>query len=423
MMKGFIQKLGVVIIGLAVVIMSVFMPSFGIACVIHAALLVRFRDLTWKQALIGPPINHFKPFLLVWFVGIFAVFLLNSAGSALVEGYGYMHKAILASAYIVLAVTFLWFRTNVGSSSLKSIQGCSVPPDLAQSIKGHIFGQDANIDSIVSLITERSTRPRDRGPVATFMLAGPTGTGKTETARLIASYLRLPMFVVRCNEYTNQWSADRLIGNSASYRNSEVGGELTNALSASPRGVLVLDEIEKADKAIAQVLMTLLDEGTITQAYDGLVINARGWIMFATTNAAYEAVAHITDNTTDTIDLRIGIKDALREHWPPEILGRLDRVLAFRRMANQDDIARKLVDKAVRIVSNRIGPNVTIDADSETVSHMISVSNRMGKYGYRELERYIEEVTTAAVAGKNVGRKRMVIQYFVEGNDLRARIS
>ncbi|MBT9136844.1 MAG: hypothetical protein DDT34_01930 [Firmicutes bacterium] len=92
-------------------------------------------------------------------------------------------------------------------------------------------------------------------------------------------------------------------------------------------------------------------------------------------------------------------------------------------MANQDDIARKLVDKAVRIVSNRIGPNVTIDADSETVSHMISVSNRMGKYGYRELERYIEEVTTAAVAGKNVGRKRMVIQYFVEGNDLRARIS
>jgi len=412
--------------------MVIIYPYLGAAIVLGA--------LGWKilkggeiADLVLHPVRSWKP----WMTAIGSAIVIGFAAAMINHIFGPIFSWIFSgggfefwihSLAVIPMAIFIYDPTIMGDIASGGRRGKPLkmaPSELSASIKQHIFGQDDNIDSIASLIVERMAKPRDRGPVGTFMLAGPTGTGKTETARLVAAYLGLPMFVVRCNEYSNKWgSVERLIGSQGSYKNSEQGGELTNALISTPRGVLVLDEIEKADESVAKVLMTLLDEGTITTAANGTVVNAQGWIMFATTNAAHEEIARITETAKDIISLRIGIKDALKAHWPPEILGRFDRVLAFRRVTDQDDVAAMMVNKALASIFSRLD-GVVGEMTPEASNYMISASQRVGKYGFRELERYLEEVTTNGLAGRHHGRskrKPLKIEFYVESSELRARV-
>jgi len=395
-------------------------PPVVVAILADGFLRLRFRNATASQAFLSPILSWegFKPF----FIACVIVGLLLFGAPAFINDFGWRDIFGLWIIAAIGCLGFFWFTRNIGSGS-NSIQTPGDPQHLEAAIKGTIFGQDKNIESITGLLIDRLAAPRERGPVATFMLAGPTGTGKTETARLVAQHLGLPIFIVRCNEYTNKWTSDRLIGAQGAYKNAENGGELTNALMASPRGVLVLDEIEKADGSIAKILMTLLDEGCITSAFDGQVVDARGWIMFATTNAAHEAIANVSESITDTIALRIGIKDALRDHWPPEILGRLDRVLAFRRVTNQEDVARQLVSKALTSVFSRLD-RVVGTITPEAGEFMLSATERVGKYGFRELERYFEEVASMGLAGRQHARRRNAIklEFYVENEDLKSRV-
>ena len=428
-MNAFIHILGCTLRAALFLIMAFSAPPIAIAAGADAFLRLRFRDITFEQALLNPILawRNMRPFAFAWlafaFISLPITVWIETRESEWERVFALLQFWAVSS---LLCLAYFWFFRQFGTpkSSEKSAAGKPMTRDaLANAVKAQIYGQDANIDSIATMVTERLFAPRPSGPVATIMLAGPTGTGKTETARLFAGALGLPLFIVRCNEYTNKWSAERLIGGQSQYQNSENGGELTNALMASPRGVLVLDEIEKADSSIVKILMTLLDEGTITAAFDGRVVDARGWIMFATTNAAHEAVADMMDAKIDAVSLRIGIKDALKDHWAPEILGRLDRVLAFRRVTDQADVAKALVEKAFAAVYARL-PNVQGSISLDASIHLIEASRRMGKYGYRELERYVEEVTATGLGGRHHVRRKKPIQleYVMDGEDMRARV-
>lgn len=422
--------IGMFIRGGIAVLMAMYTPVAAAALVLDSMIRVKFRGADPAGTLIEPLASwaSFKPYALAWFFTWAPTMILWKAGPHLFESYAAFTAtaSLWAICFLVCVVYFAFARSVPAGAHTTRLSAKPISAsDLAASIKSTIFGQDDNIDSITSLIAERMVKPRPRGPVGTFMLAGPTGTGKTETARLIAANLGLPIFIVRCNEYANKWgSVERLIGSQGSYQNSEQGGELTNALMASPRGVLVLDEIEKADATVSKVLMTLLDEGTISMAANGMVVNAQGWIMFATTNAAHEEIAHITETAKDVISLRIGIKDALKDHWPPEILGRFDRVLAFRRVTDQDDVANLMVQKALASIYERLD-GVEGRMTNEAASYMIAASQRVGKYGFRELERYLEEITTNGLAGRHHGRnkrKPLTLEYYVEDEELRSRV-
>ena len=405
-------------------------PTVPVAAVgigLDSAIRAAFGRASFVDGLLDPFMSWagFRPYALAWFFTFTPTVILWNAGPHVFEDYSEFSATAKLWGFMLLAclVYFAFARTIAGAAPKKTSAQVSAV-DLASAIKADIYGQDDNIENIASLIAERSAQPRERGPVATFMLAGPTGTGKTETARLIAKQMGLPIFIVRCNEYSNKWgSVERLIGSQGSYKNSEQGGELTNALMASQRGVLVLDEIEKADPTVSRVLMTLLDEGTITMAANGQTVNAQGWIMFATTNAAHEEIAQITETATDVISLRIGVKDALQSHWPPEILGRFDRILAFRRVTDQDDVSRQMVQKALLSIFSRL-EGVHGSMTQEAGDFMVAATQRVGKYGFREVERYLEEITTLGLAGAppRSKRKPVKLEYYVADNSLRARI-
>jgi len=420
--------LGCTFRALLLVIFATSSPAVGFATFFDAMLRIRLRDVAPRHAFLNPVLawGNLRPFALAWFV----VSFVTMAVHALVEVFGGDQRATLLLAWWGVAtlacLAYFWFGRDVGTVRAEGARTRRFMPtsqDLAAAIKENIFGQDDNIHRIASLVVERLRAPRHRGPVCTLMLAGPTGTGKTETARLLASALGLPIVIVRCNEYSNRWSIERLIGSQASYQNAEMGGELVNALASSPQGVLVLDEIEKADPSIAKVLMTLLDEGYLTSAFDGRVIDARGWVMLATTNAAHQDVADLMQADLDEVSLRVAVKDALRDHWAPEILGRLDLVLAFRRVTDEDSVARSLVQKALESVFARL-PNVQGRLTPESAALLVDASKRVGKYGYRELERYVEEVTTMGLAGAHHGNRRrpLMLEYVVEGRNLRAKV-
>jgi hypothetical protein len=426
-MENIFNVVSIVARGMMLLITVPAVPVAAVGIIIDSAIRAAFRGSSIQAGLLDPLTSWsgFRPYILAWFFTFAPTSILWNAGPVVFEDFSKVSSTAKLWSFLLLGcLVYFAFARKIAGGAPKKSSGTISAIDLASAIKADIYGQDDNIDSITSLIAARSARPRDRGPVATFMLAGPTGTGKTETARLIAKQMGLPIFIVRCNEFSNQWgSVERLIGAQGAYKNSEQGGELTNALMASPRGVLVLDEIEKADQSVSRVLMTLLDEGTITMAANGQIVNAQGWIMFATTNAAHEEIAEITETATDVISLRIGIKDALQSHWPPEILGRFDLILAFRRVTDQDEVSRQMVQKALNAIYSRLD-HVHGSMTDEAEDFMVDASQRVGKYGFRELERYLEEVTMLGLAGAPERTKRnpVHLEYYVEGNSLRTRI-
>lgn len=428
-MDSFLHVLGIGTRSLLILMTAPTVPVTLVAVGIDSVLR-SLRGASFQAALLDP-VNSwagFRPYAIAWFFTWTPTFILWQAGPQVSDDFNaFSATAKLWVFALLVTLIYFFFARKIASSGPAKRQGSKATisaTDLADAIKRDIYGQDENIDDIAAMIANRLATPREKGPVATFMLAGPTGTGKTETARLIAKAMGLPIFIVRCNEYAHKWgSVERLIGSQGSYKNSEQGGELTNALKASSRGVLVLDEIEKADPSVSKVLMTLLDEGMITEAFGGQVIDARGWIMFATTNAAHEEIARLSESGLSDLDLRIAVKDALRDNWAPEILGRLDMVRAFRRVTDQDEVSRQMVQKALLSIYARLeGVHGTMT--QEAGDFMVSATQKVGKYGFRELERYLEEVTIRGLASAPSRSKKnpVKLQYYVEGDSLRARI-
>jgi ATP-dependent Clp protease ATP-binding subunit ClpB len=266
---------------------------------------------------------------------------------------------------------------------------------MEDALKKRVVGQDAAIEAIASCIRRSRTGLSDPNrPSGSFIFVGPTGVGKTELAKSLAWFLfddENAMVRVDMSEYMEKHAVARLIGAPPGYVGYEEGGQLTEAVRRKPYAVVLFDEIEKAHGDVFNVLLQILDDGRLTDS-QGRVVNFKNTIVIMTSNIGTAEIAAL-DNQKE-IDNRI--QDALRRHFRPEFLNRIDDIIVFHRLGLKE--LKKVVDIQVATLAERLKAK---GIELELTDKAKDLLGRQGYdpvYGARPLKRVIQKLLQDPIA-------------------------
>src|SRR5262245_39642639 len=205
-----------------------------------------------------------------------------------------------------------------------------------------VFGQDAAIDTVVSAIRlSRAGLGHPDKPVGSFLFAGPTGVGKTEVARQLATALGVEFLRYDMSEYMEKPTVPRLVGAPPGYVGFDQGGLLTDAIRRTPHTVLLLDEVEKAHPDIFNILLQVMDHATLTDA-QGRKADFHHVILIMTTNAGAQEMAAAAIGFGEVSNAEKGQR-ALEKLFSPEFRNRLDAVVHFAALGSE--AVERVVDK------------------------------------------------------------------------------
>ncbi len=218
----------------------------------------------------------------------------------------------------------------------------TVLKDIEKNLKMVVFGQDEAIDALAASIKLSRAGLKDgEKPIGSYLFAGPTGVGKTEVSRQLAKIMGIELIRFDMSEYMERHTVSRLIGAPPGYIGFDQGGLLTEAISKNPHCVLLLDEIEKAHPDVFNLLLQVMDHGTLTDN-NGRKADFRNVILIMTTNAGAQEMSRASigfsnqDHTTDAMEV-------IRRMFTPEFRNRLDSIIQFRSLDRS--IIRTVVDK------------------------------------------------------------------------------
>ncbi len=266
---------------------------------------------------------------------------------------------------------------------------------IEESLKKRVVGQDEAVDIIANCIRRTRTGLSDPNrPMGSFIFVGPTGVGKTELTKALAGFLfddDNAMVRIDMSEYMEKHSVARLIGAPPGYVGYEEGGQLTEAIRRRPYAVILFDEIEKAHSDVFNALLQILDEGRLTDG-QGRVVNFKNTIIVMTSNVGSDRIAEV-DNKEE---LRVVVKEAMREHFRPEFLNRVDEIIVFDRL-KQSDI-RKIVDIQLNILQARLEAKEIVLDVTDRAKDWLGTKGYDAIYGARPLKRVIQRYLQDPIA-------------------------
>jgi len=260
--------------------------------------------------------------------------------------------------------------------------------NLENNLKGSVFGQDEAIEAIVDkiLVSQAGLKPDDK-PIGSFVFMGPTGTGKTETAKQLAKHLGVELVRFDMSEFQEKHSVAKFIGAPPGYVGFEDdAGQLIVKLQENPNCVLLLDEIEKAHPDVSAVLLQLMDNGMVTGS-NGKVADARNSILILTTNLGAKDAEKNSIGFGDDFEKEYEDTD-LKKYFAPEFRNRLDATITFAKLGKP--VMMKIVGKFLAELREQVkDKKVNITIDDEALDYLVD-KGFDPKMGARPLQRVID---------------------------------
>ncbi|AKD56228.1 ATP-dependent Clp protease ATP-binding subunit [Spirosoma radiotolerans] len=297
--------------------------------------------------------------------------------------------------------------TGIPVTSVSNDEGKKLV-NMGEELKGRVIGQQSAIDKLVKAIQRTRVGLKDpKKPIGSFIFLGPTGVGKTELAKVLATYLfdkDDALVRIDMSEYMEKFSVSRLVGAPPGYVGYEEGGQLTEKIRRKPYSVVLLDEIEKAHPDVFNILLQVLDDGILTDGL-GRRVDFRNTIIIMTSNIGVRdlkdfgaGIGFATKKSAESQDelMKSTIQSALRKAFSPEFLNRLDDVIVFNSLLRED--IHKIIDLMLGKLLGRVtNLGYTVEL-TEKAKDFLAEKGYDPQYGARPLSRAIQRYLEDPVA-------------------------
>jgi len=274
--------------------------------------------------------------------------------------------------------------------------------EMEQRLRERVVGQDAALTIVANAIRRSRAGLSDpKRPIGSFIFLGPTGVGKTETARALAEFLfddEQSMIRIDMSEYMEKHAVARLIGAPPGYVGYDEGGQLTEAVHRRPYAVILFDEIEKAHPDVFNILLQVMDDGRLTDS-KGRTVDFKNTVLIMTSNLGAAALAADTLKTEHDYDMaRESVMRVLREHFRPEFLNRVDDTVIFRPLgaAQMGQILELRLNEVRKLLEDR---QISLEL-TEPARQLILVAGSDAAYGARPLKRALQRMVQDPLAIK-----------------------
>ncbi len=264
-----------------------------------------------------------------------------------------------------------------------------------RDLKNVVFGQEPAIEALASAIKmARAGLGKTDKPIGSFLFSGPTGVGKTEVAKQLAFILGIELIRFDMSEYMERHAVSRLIGAPPGYVGFDQGGLLTEAITKKPHAVLLLDEIEKAHPDIFNILLQVMDHGTLTDN-NGRKADFRNVIIVMTTNAGAESLQKRSIGFTDKKEAGDEMAD-IKRMFTPEFRNRIDAIISFR--ALDEEIILRVVDKFLMQLEEQLHEKKVDAIFTDSLRKFLAKKGFDPMMGARPMSRLIQDMIRKALA-------------------------
>jgi len=267
---------------------------------------------------------------------------------------------------------------------------------LEEELGKRIIGQDEAIKAVSNAIRRsRAGLSEENRPIASFLFLGPTGVGKTETAKALANSIfndEKALIRIDMSEYTENHSIARLIGSPPGYVGYEEGGQLTEAVKRRPYSVVLFDEVEKAHSQIFNIFLQIFDDGQLTDS-KGRTVNFKNTILIMTSNLGSQI---INDPSLSKKQISSKVWEILQNHFSPELLNRIDQMIIYENLGKKQ--LEKIIDIQLNLLKIRLQKqNIEINFANNLKKHLLEAGYDPF-FGARPLKRAIQSEITDELA-------------------------